>query len=139
MRDLPILGLMLGDATGVGPEQCARVLADGRLRSVARLVVVGDARVLEQGARDTGVAVRWRRYAAPRDIDWSDPATPLVDLGNMDPATLRRGKVSAEAGRVAGETLAAMVKMALAGELDGITFAPLNKAALNEGGWRFRV
>jgi 4-hydroxythreonine-4-phosphate dehydrogenase len=129
---------MLGDPAGIGPEQCARVLADGRLLSLARIVVVGDARVLEQGARDAGVAVRLQCYAAPRDTDWNDSATPLIDLRNADPATIRRGEVSAEAGRVAGETLSAMVELALAGELDGVTFAPLNKAALNEGGWRFR-
>ena len=27
----PLLGFVLGDWTGIGPEQCARVLADGRL------------------------------------------------------------------------------------------------------------
>jgi 4-hydroxy-L-threonine phosphate dehydrogenase PdxA len=138
MTDRPVIGLMLGDATGIGPEQCARVLADGRLLSLARIVVVGDARVIELGAQDAGVALRWQRYAGPRDVDWNDPATPLIDLCNTDPATIRRGEVSAEAGRVAGETLAAMIKLALAGELEGITFAPLNKAALHAGGWRFR-
>jgi 4-hydroxythreonine-4-phosphate dehydrogenase len=135
---LPVLGLMLGDATGIGPEQCARVLGDGRLRAVARLVVVGDARVLEQGARDAGVALPWRRYAAPRDVDWNDPATPLIDLRNFDPTAVTRGEVSAEAGRIAGQTLAAMIELAQAGELGAITFAPLNKAALHAGGWRFR-
>ena len=29
--ELPVLGLMLGDCTGIGPEQCARVLADRRM------------------------------------------------------------------------------------------------------------
>jgi 4-hydroxythreonine-4-phosphate dehydrogenase len=135
---LPVLGLMLGDATGIGPEQCARVLGDGRLRAVARLVVVGDARVLEQGARDAGVALPWRRYAAPRDVDWNDPATPLIDLRNFDPTAVTRGEVSTEAGRIAGQTLAAMIELAQAGELGAITFAPLNKAALHAGGWRFR-
>ena len=56
-RHLPVLGLMLGDFTGIGPEQCARVLSDGRLDDVANLLVVGDARVLAQGARDAGVTV----------------------------------------------------------------------------------
>ena len=53
---VPLLGLMLGDATGIGPEQCARILADRRMATTARLLVVGDARVLEQGMRDAGVA-----------------------------------------------------------------------------------
>jgi hypothetical protein len=35
-RQLPVLGLMLGDFTGIGPEQCARVLSDRRLSDAAQ-------------------------------------------------------------------------------------------------------
>jgi 4-hydroxy-L-threonine phosphate dehydrogenase PdxA len=136
-RGLPLLGLMLGDYTGIGAEQCARVLADRRLADSARLLVVGDARVLEQGARDAGVSVVSRSYASPEEVDWSRPEIPIIDLGNLDPSALPRGVVSAESGRISGETLAYMIELALAERLDGITFAPLNKAALNAGGWRF--
>jgi 4-hydroxy-L-threonine phosphate dehydrogenase PdxA len=137
MTDLPLLGLMLGDCTGIGPEQCARVLADRRLADAARLLVFGDARVLEQGARDAGVSVAWRSYAVPEDVDWSRTEIPIIDLGNLDPSTLPRAVVSADSGRISGETLATMVELALDGRIDGITFAPLNKAALHAGGWRF--
>jgi 4-hydroxythreonine-4-phosphate dehydrogenase len=133
----PVIGLMLGDPTGIGPEQCARVLADGRLADAARLVVFADARVLAQGARDAGVAPEWRSYASPDEIDWSRADVPLVDLRNHDPAAIARGAISAESGRIAGETLRHMIDLALAGRLDGICFAPLNKAALHAGGWKF--
>jgi 4-hydroxythreonine-4-phosphate dehydrogenase len=136
-RDLPLLGLMLGDCTGIGPEQCARVLADRRLADAARLLVVGDARVLEQGGRDAGVRVPWRSYAAPEDVDWSRPEIPIIDLRNLDPSTVPRGAVSAESGRISGETLSRMIDLALDERIDGITFAPLNKGALHAGGWRF--
>ncbi len=134
---LPLLGLMLGDATGIGPEQCARVLADRRLADAARLLVVGDARVLEQGASDAGVSVAWRAHAAPEDVDWALPDIPLIDLGNLDPRAIPRGEMSSESGRASGETLAYMIRLALEERLDGIAFAPLNKAALHAGGWRF--
>ncbi len=135
---LPVLGLMLGDYTGIGPEQCARVLADKRLSDAARLLVVGDARVLAQGARDAGVTVDWRRYATPEDVEWEREEVPLIDLGNLDPSTgFPRGVVSSASGRIAGETLAAMIGLALAGRIDGIVFAPLNKAALHAGGWKY--
>jgi 4-hydroxythreonine-4-phosphate dehydrogenase len=78
--------------------------------------------VLERGARDAGVRV------AEGDF---------VDLGNYDPAAIPQGAVSAESGKVTGQTLAHMIEEALAGRLDGITFAPLNKAALHAGGWKF--
>jgi 4-hydroxythreonine-4-phosphate dehydrogenase len=128
---------MLGDCTGIGPEQCARVLADRRLADAARLLIVGDARVLEQGARDAGVRLAWRCHAAPEDVDWARTEIPVIDLGNLDPGALPRGQVSAESGRVTGETLAYMIGLALEARLDGIAFAPLSKAALHAGGWRF--
>jgi len=136
--ELPLLGLMLGDCTGIGPEQCARVLADKRLADAARLLVVGDARVLMRGARDAGVTIDWRAYASPEDVDWSSlDEVPILDLGNLDPAAIARGKISPESGRISGETLELMIGLALERRLDGIVFAPLNKAALHAGGWKF--
>ncbi|MGZ5066337.1 MAG: 4-hydroxythreonine-4-phosphate dehydrogenase PdxA [Usitatibacter sp.] len=135
---LPVLGMMLGDYTGIGPEQCARVLADKRLADAARLLVVGDARVLAQGARDAGVSLEWRAYETPEDVDWIREETPIIDLRNLDPALgFPRGVASPESGRIAGETLAYMIELALIGRLDGIVFAPLNKGALHAGGWKF--
>jgi 4-hydroxythreonine-4-phosphate dehydrogenase len=137
MTSLPVLGLMLGDMTGIGPEISARLLAAGTLSSVARIAVIGDARVLELGCKDAGVSPAWRTYERLSAIDWSRGELPLIDLGNIDPATIARGEISAESGRLTGDTLKHMIALALGGELDGICFAPLNKAALHRGGWKY--
>ena len=50
----PRIAFLLGDCTGIGPELVARVMDEGRMAAHARLVVVGDARVLERGMRDAG-------------------------------------------------------------------------------------
>jgi 4-hydroxythreonine-4-phosphate dehydrogenase len=136
MPDLPTIGLVLGDPTGIGPEISAKVLASRALRDAAHLVAIGDRRVLELGMRDAGVSLAVEAVESPAHATASD-AVPLVDLANMDPAALPRGEVSAEAGRLTGETLAVAIRLAQAGELEAITFAPLNKAALHAGGWRF--
>jgi 4-hydroxy-L-threonine phosphate dehydrogenase PdxA len=99
--------------------------------------VIGDSRALDQGARDAGVELAWRAYGNPEEVDWSAREVPLVDLGNLDPSRISRGAISADSGRIAGETLKYMIDLALEGRLDGISFAPLNKAALHAGGWRF--
>ena len=135
--DRPVLGLMLGDMTGIGPEISARLLAAGTLRDIARIVVIGDARVLQLGCKDAGVSPAWRSYPSVSAIDWSLDEIALVDLGNIDPATIPRGEISPESGRLTGETLQHMIGLALAGELEGICFAPLNKAALHRGGWKY--
>ena len=133
----PRVALVLGDVTGIGPEQCARVLSDGRLRDAARLIVVGDGRALEQGMRDAGVSFAWRPVRSAAEADWAGPDVPVLDLRNTDPAALPRGEMSPESGRLTGETLAQAIEAARRGEVDAITFAPLNKAALFAGGWRF--
>ena len=137
MNDKPLLGLMLGDCTGIGPEQSAKILSSRTTADVARLLVVGDRRVLDMGARDAGLRLDIRAVKRPEDADWHSPAVQMIDLANVDPAAIPRGAISAESGRVTGETLRFMIELALEGRLDGITFAPLNKAALHAGGWKY--
>ena len=45
-REKPILALVPGDPTGIGPELTAKVLASGQLRDVADFLVVGDRHVM---------------------------------------------------------------------------------------------
>lgn len=134
---LPRLVLLLGDMTGIGPELVARVLSDGRLSDAARIAVLGDRRVLEMGARDAGVSLSITTVPDIASVDWNAAGTPIIDLGNIDPVSLPRGVVSPESGKLTGDTLAEAVRLAMKGEVDGITFAPLNKAALHAGGWKF--
>jgi 4-hydroxythreonine-4-phosphate dehydrogenase len=133
----PIVGLMPGDMTGIGPEITAKLLASGRLRDAARVVVIGDARVFELGCREAGVQPAWRAHSDVAAIDWSRDEIPLVDLGNIDPAKLPRRENSAESGRLTGETLHHMTELARAGRIDAVSFAPLSKAALHAGGWKY--
>ncbi len=134
---LPRLALLFGDCTGIGPEIVVKALHQKRVAAVARFILVGDARVLEQGMRDAGVKIAWTKVPDAASIDWSAAAVPLIDLGNIDPAVFPQGKVSADSGRLTGDTLAHAIKMADRGEVDGITFAPLNKRAMFDGGWKF--
>ncbi len=134
---LPVVALVPGDCTGIGPEQTARVLADRRMADVARLVVVGDARVIAMGMRQAGVSFELAAITAPTQADWSGSAVPIIDLANTDPGLFPPGVVSAESGRLTGETLARAIDFAKVGAIDAITFAPLNKRAMFDGGWRF--
>ncbi len=133
----PRIALLMGDCTGIGPELVVKILHEGKAAACARLVVVGDARVLELGMQDARLRVPYRVVAGVGAIDWSEPSVPLIDLGNVDPARFPRGAASAESGRLTGETLARAIELAQRGEVDGITFAPLNKRAMYDGGWKF--
>ena len=52
----------------------------------ARVVVIGDARVFDQGCRDAGIRLACRVYDDVDAVEWNGDAVPLIDLGNIDPA-----------------------------------------------------
>ena len=133
----PVIGLMLGDVTGIGPEISARLLASPAASEAANIVVVGDRRVLDLGIRNAGVKLGYRAVTSIDAARFPAEQLPVLDLGNIDPTQFKQGEPSAESGRLTGETLKFMIDLALAGKLDGICFAPLNKGAMFKGGWKF--
>jgi len=133
----PVIGLMLGDVTGIGPEISAKLLASGVTNGLARVVVIGDRRVLDLGIRNAGVQLGYRVVPSVDAIRWPAEQLPMLDLGNVDPAKFPQGVSSPESGKLTGDTLKFMIDLAMAGKLDGICFAPLNKGAMNQGGWKF--
>jgi 4-hydroxythreonine-4-phosphate dehydrogenase len=128
------IGLMLGDATGIGPEVAVKALAIGPIAE-ARVVLFGDRRVLALGEREAGRTLNVRPCNGLDALDEADGAIPLIECVPADPAALGRGVVNPESGRIAGETLGRMIAEAKAGRLDAICFAPLNKKALHDGGF----
>jgi len=133
----PIIGLMLGDVTGIGPEISARLLASGVANELANVVVIGDKRVLDLGIRNAGVKLGYRTVPSVDAIRWPAETLPVIDLGNIDPVHFKQGESSAESGRLTGETLKVMIDLALLHKIDGICFAPLNKGAMHQGGWKY--
>lgn len=138
MSQKPIVGLMLGDVTGIGPEVAVKLLAKPETHEQARVLVVGDLRVLEIGMADAKAKLLVNVVDSIDTVDWSKPGIQFLDLKNINPAEIPRGQTSIESGRLTGETLKVMTDLVHAGKMDAVCFAPLNKGALNKGGWKYR-
>jgi len=138
MSQKPIVGLMLGDVTGIGPEVAVKLLANPETHEQAKVFVVGDLRVLEIGMADAKIKLTVNIVNDIDSADWSKPGIQFLDLKNVNPAEIPRGQTSIESGRLTGETLKVMTDMVHAGKMDAVCFAPLNKGALNKGGWKYR-
>lgn len=136
-EERPLIALVPGDCTGIGPEQTARLLSEGRMAGLARLILIGDRRVIERGMRQAGVRFDLDLVSWPGEARFADGVVPMIDLGNIDPEALPVGEMNPESGRLTGETLQRATEFAIGGEIDAITFAPLNKQAMFKGGWQF--
>jgi 4-hydroxythreonine-4-phosphate dehydrogenase len=119
----------MGDPAGISPELTAKLLADSDVRAAARIVVFGDRRILEEGARVAGLTL---------DITVVSPDTAcnaatkpvLVDLGHLAPESVKRGEATPEGGAFALENFRRALLLANDGKADAVCFTPFNKKAM---------
>src|SRR6266567_3452848 len=71
----PVIALAMGDPAGISPELTAKVVALDEVRDAARLMVVGDRRVFDEGARIAGVKT---------DIKTVVPESPASEFNILD-------------------------------------------------------
>ena len=94
----PTLALAMGDPAGISPELTAKVVMLDEVRDAARLIVIGDRRVFDAGARVAGVR-------AELDVVHDGDPLPVgdrvafVDLAHTEPGTIELGIASAAGGR----------------------------------------
>ncbi|HET6764642.1 MAG TPA: 4-hydroxythreonine-4-phosphate dehydrogenase PdxA, partial [Longimicrobiaceae bacterium] len=106
-RARPRIAVTLGDPRGIGPEVTFAALADGETAASAEFVLVCPESLCRPGSDDVAVG-RW----VPEDG-------------------------AAAAGRIAGEAIRRGTEMAMAGRVDALVTAPIDKAAFHDGGWDF--
>ena len=134
----PLLAVTLGDVAGIGPEITAKtLLRHAELRSECTPVVVGDA-----GAMRRGVEAIGERPDVVQTIDDPSQATNdpgCIELIQVGPAlaNVRPGEQSGIAGDAAYRFVVEACALAKAGKVHGIVTAPLNKAAMHEGGHKW--
>lgn len=129
-NDKPIVAITIGDPAGIGPEVTAKALTSDEVWACCRPLVVGDVGVMAKAAALAGGKLAFRAIADAKDARY-DPAAPdVLDLHNVDMATLQPGKVAAEAGVAAAAYITRAVELARDGLADAISTGPINKAAL---------
>ena len=127
----------MGDAAGVGPEIVVKALALEEMYALCRPLVVGDAGVLAQAGQMLGLRVDLQPIADADGGRFEPGSIDVLDLANVDLARLRIGEVSAMAGKAAVEYVLKAGELALAGEVQGMATAPLNKEAMQLGGYDY--
>jgi 4-hydroxythreonine-4-phosphate dehydrogenase len=134
----PPLAITLGDPAGIGPEIILKALMRSEVYQSCRPLVVGDLRILQRAMSCLeNPALQIEIVAAPEDAKFEPGTISLLDLHNADPSDCPVGKLSAAAGRAAVEYVFKACDLALAGEVDAVVTAPLNKEAMHMGGYNY--
>jgi 4-hydroxythreonine-4-phosphate dehydrogenase len=111
----PVIALAIGDPAGISPELTAKVVALKEVREAARVVVVGDRRIFDDGARIAGIQIA--------DVEFQD-------LKHQNPSTIKRGVAAKAGGESALNNYRTALRMVADGKADAACFTPFNKQAM---------
>jgi 4-hydroxythreonine-4-phosphate dehydrogenase len=126
----------MGDAAGVGPEVVMKALAHRELYSIARPLVVGDAKRLARAGRILDSRLTVRAIAEVGEARFEAGTVDCIDLA-LVPEDTPFGRIATVCGEAAYRFIERAVALARAGEVDAICTAPINKEALNAAGHHF--
>ncbi|HEY2698571.1 MAG TPA: 4-hydroxythreonine-4-phosphate dehydrogenase PdxA [Pseudonocardiaceae bacterium] len=133
MTSRPVVGITMGDGAGVGPEIIVKAVTDPDIRSMCDLVVIGDLARLRRAAQICSVDLDFRAVAKPAEARFEPGVLDVIDLALL-PGDLPFGTLSAAAGEGAYQYVVRACELAVAGEIQAICTAPLNKEALHAAG-----
>jgi len=134
---LPIIGITMGDPTGIGPEIIVKALSMEEPFRVCRPVVFGDREVLSRAIQIQNLSVTLHTVDRVTRDGYLPGKIFCFPLSQLEVASLRFGQPD----RACGEAMVRYVEEAVTrvrnGELNAITTCPINKRAMNEAGYSF--
>jgi len=136
MINLPLIAVTMGDGAGVGPEVVVEAVVHPDVLAHCRPIVIGDLTRLQRAAEIRDVDVTFNVVDDIDAIRDEAGVINLIDLGLLD-ADLPWGQLSAQAGDAAFQYIRVACELAMAGKVQAICTAPLNKEALHAGGHVF--
>ncbi|ELZ31311.1 4-hydroxythreonine-4-phosphate dehydrogenase [Halogeometricum pallidum JCM 14848] len=120
----------MGDPGGVGPEVIVKAYPE--LCEIARPLVIGDADVIAAAVDVCDADLAVEAVESVADATFDRGRIPVLDLGLID--ELVRGEVREAYGAASLKYVERAIELAVAGEIDAITTAPINKQSTKLAG-----
>lgn len=132
----PVVAILLGDPTGVGPELAVKVLSAVHPPRDVAYVIVGDKRVFD---RACAIAEKAPPVAYINSIEehFDEGHIGFLDYPTIDPRDYEVGVLNVAGGVSVLRTLTYVLELAKNDQVQGIIFAPFNKQAMHSAGLAF--
>lgn len=127
----------MGDIAGIGPEIIARAITDPELLTWCRPIVIGHPELLRRALLQIGRSIEFHQVFGYSVDESNCPSIPVFNPADDSVLNVKSGELDGRAGRAAFDYLVSATRAALRREIDAITTAPLNKAALHLAGLNY--
>lgn len=132
-KDKPVIGVLLGDSTGIGPEIIAKLAAADAFKDYCYPIILGDARIFQCGLDTFGGTVKYYTIEKVEDADWTK-GLPILDTKDQDPARIKMGAPDPYCGLAGINGFKLACRLCKEGKIEGFCFGPYHKAAMLDAG-----
>lgn len=130
----PRIGVSIGDINGIGLEVALKALAEQHFTKNATPVLYGSSRIVTYHRDRVGLKrVKFSSGSGIAEIH--EERINVIDCLGDEPIEVEFGKLCAEGGKFAGMSLKSAVDDLVAGSLDMLVTAPINKKAMQLSGF----
>lgn len=136
MERKPVLGILLGDGAGVGPEIIAKLSSSNFFDEYCRPIFIGDIRIFDRALKAVGANVEIRVISDPSQAVW-DGKCNMVDRKNLSCEEAPIGQLTVACGKANLDMLTYAVELYKEKKIEGFCFGPLNKAGMKEAGCKY--
>ena len=136
-RALPRVAIALGDPAGIGPEIALKAAQDARVLAIARPLLVGDLRALNEHARRCGLDAPIDTFESAGQVQWRAGRVPLLARRHFDAQPLELGAIRPVHGQAALDAAGCAIRAAMDGAVEAVVAAPQTELAIKQAGIEF--
>jgi 4-phospho-D-threonate 3-dehydrogenase / 4-phospho-D-erythronate 3-dehydrogenase len=136
-KDLPVIGITMGDPSGIGPEIILKSFLNPEIKK-CRIIVIGDFAVMLLAYTILEiVSYKLIKVTNVSGCLFNDQTLNILDIHLIDINKLQPGKIQAASGNAAFKCIKKAVELAFNNDISAIVTAPLNKEALQLSGYKY--
>lgn len=128
----PRIAIVPGDPSGIGPELIAKLLNEGGVTEAANIVLIGDSHLWTQGSEQAELPVVLDTISEAQIA--TQEGVHHLEMETIARSDIQVATVTEAGGRSSLRCLDKALDLAQAGVVDGVLFAPFNKAAMTSAG-----
>jgi 4-hydroxythreonine-4-phosphate dehydrogenase len=132
----PLIGVTIGDPSGIGPEVIVKALGDPDVRSLGRFLIYGCEEALFDAAEKANIRPFWFRVERERAAR-IDTGVVVVDFDEYADYSWNEARPSAIGGKASLQFFDEAIEAARSGTIDAIVTGPIHKTSWRLAGCRF--
>jgi len=126
------IALTIGEPGGIGPEVAIKAAISPEVVSNCHPIIVGKKSIIQRALRLLNLPLKLRTISSPKSITKRSGTIDIIDI--QEEGHYKEGQPSKGGGLISYLCIERAVKLALSGEVYGLSTAPISKASLKLAG-----